>query len=452
MYCWIHRRQFVRCAFLSWVVAAGVDGVCWAQGGIYQDLVVTPEKADGIYQPGETIRWRIEWKGEEPVTAADYTLKKGQIKTLGGGTVPLVDGVGTLESSLDKPGSLLAEIKVKTADGKEHKAAGGALVAPDKIVPSAPRPDDFDEFWAAKSKELETVPANPKLESADSGKSGVAYWKITLDNIGGAKIHGHLARPAAKEGDSTSNTKLPALFIPQWAGVYPLQKAWVTDRGHEGWLVLNVIAHDLPIDEPESFYHEQLAGPLKDYWAIGNDDRDTAYFLRMYLSCVRACQYLMSRPDWDGKVLVVSGGSQGGQQTLVTAALVPQVTAALAIVPAGCDMLGPEVNRRGGWPQWYDQVHGKDAAKVREASRYFDVVNFASRIKCPVLVGFGVIDQTCPAEGIEAAMNQITAPKELVVLPLAEHQEINHAHKAYADRCSGAWLPALRKGEPAPVK
>jgi cephalosporin-C deacetylase len=436
--------------------------VAGAQGVVRQDLVVTPEKADGIYQPGETIRWRIEWKGEEPVAAADYTLKNGQIKTLGGGTLALEGSVGTLKSSLDKPGSLLAEVKVKTADGKEHKAAGGALVAPEKIVPSAPRPDDFDDFWAAKIRELEAVPANPQMEKADGGKAGVEYWKITLDNIRGTKIHGQLARPAAKEGAAKSDdtksdgaegvTKLPALFIPQWAGVYPLQKAWVTDRANEGWLVLNVIAHDLPIDEPESFYHEQLAGPLKDYWAIGNDDRDTAYFLRMYLSCYRACQYLMSRPDWDGKVLVVSGGSQGGQQTLVTAALVPQVTAALAIVPAGCDMLGPDVNRRGGWPQWYDLTRGKDAAKVHEASRYFDVVNFASRIKCPVLVGFGLIDQTCPAEGVEAAMNQITAPKELVVLPLAEHQEINHAHKAYADRCYGAWLPALRQGKPAPLQ
>src|SRR5262249_40542633 len=158
----------------------------------------------------------------------------------------------------------LAEIKVKTADGKEHKAAGGALVAPDKIAPSAPRPDDFDEFWAAKIKELDAVPANPQLEQADGGKPGVDYWKITLDNVGGTKIHGQLARPAAKKGGSTGedSAKLPALFIPQWAGVYPLQEAWVTDRAKEGWLVLNIIAHDLPIDESESFYRDQSAGPL----------------------------------------------------------------------------------------------------------------------------------------------------------------------------------------------
>jgi cephalosporin-C deacetylase-like acetyl esterase len=446
------RRLLFRRGLVSLIVAALFPIVCCAQATVRQDLVVTPEKAGGIYQPGETIRWKIEWKGEEPTAEAKYTLKRGQLTEVGKGTVPLPGGVGTLEATLDRPGALLAEVKVKLEDNRERKAFGGAIVAPEKIVPSAPRPDDFDDFWAAKIKELEAVPANPQLESAESGKPGVDYWKITMDNIGGTKIHGQLARPAAKVDSAEGEKKLPALFIPQWAGVYPLQKPWVTDRAAEGWLVLNVIAHDLPIDEPPSFYKDQLAGPLKDYWVIGNDDRETTYFLHMYLSCVRACEYLTSRPDWDGKVLVVSGGSQGGQQTLVTAALVPQVTAALAIVPAGCDMLGPDAGRRGGWPQWYDITRGKDAAKVHKASRYFDVANFASQIKCPVLVGFGLIDQTCPAEGVMAAMNQVTSPKEIVVLPLAEHQEINHAHKAYADRCYGAWLPALRTGEAPPVK
>ena len=128
------------------------------------------------------------------------------------------------------------------------------------------------------------------------------------------------------------------------------------------------------------------------------------------------------------------------------------MTAALAIVPAGCDMLGPDVGRSPGWPQWYDRTQGKDAAKVHEASRYFDVVNFAPRIKCPVLVGFGLIDQTCPPEGVMAALNQIAAPKEVIVLPRAEHQEIDGSHRAYYDRCYGAWLPALRASRPVPVK
>jgi cephalosporin-C deacetylase-like acetyl esterase len=263
----------------------------------------------------------------------------------------------------------------------------------------------------------------------------VDYWKITLDNIRDTHVQGQLARPAGAE-------KLPALLIVQWAGVYGLQKNWVTDRASEGWLCLNIEAHDLPIDESETFYKEQFAGPLKEYWAIGNDDRERSYFLRMYLSCYQAARYLTERDDWDGNTLVVMGGSQGGLQALMTAAIHPKITAALAIVPAGCDMLGPDVGRKGGWPQWYDKTQGKDTAKVHDCSRYFDVVNFAPRIKCPVLVGLGLIDEVCPAEGILAATNQITAPHEVIILPKANHQEENHSHAAYTKRC---WNDGCRR-------
>ncbi len=415
---------------------------------IAEDLNVRSELADGVLKIGQPIAWQVEWKGAEPPKEVQYTIKRGGRTEISHGALKLVDGLAELKASLATPGTLLALFTATSADGKEHTVRGGAIVAPEEIQPSAARPADFDEFWDAKLKEIAAVPFNAQLEKVDSGRAGVDYWKIVLDGYRGTKIRGQLAKPA--ESKLKAGEKLPAMFIPQWAGVYPLEKAWVTDRASQGWLVLNILAHDLPIDEPAKFYEDQNAGPLKDYWAIGNDDRDTSYFLRMYLSCYQAIEYLMSRPDWNGKTLVVTGASQGGQQTLVTAAIHPRVTAALALVPAGCDMLGPKVGRAPGWPQWWDQAHGKDEAKVREASRYFDVVNFAPRIKCPVLVGFGLVDEVCPPEGVMAAMNQITAPKEIVTLPLSGHQEIDGSQQVYYKRLNDAWLPALRDGKPVP--
>lgn len=414
------------------------------------ELAVRPDPADGVLKREQPVIWQLEWKGEQPPQQVNYQLLRGGRSEIHRGDLALRGGRGELEASLDTPGALLAKFSAEAADGKQVAAHGGAIVAPRKIRPSAPRPADFDAFWEAKLKEITAVPFNVQLEPADSGRAGVDYWKITLDGYRGTKIRGQLARPATsqlKEGQ-----KLPALFIPQWAGVYPLDKAWATDRASQGWLVLNILAHDLPIDQPPEFYEQQAAGPLRDYWAIGNDDRDTSYFLRMYLSCYQAVEYLASRLDWNGKTLAVTGASQGGQQTLVTAAIHPQVTAALALVPAGCDMLGPEVGRAPGWPQWYERVAGKDPAKVREASRYYDVVNFAPRIKCPVLVGLGLIDDVCPPEGVMAAVNQIASPKEVVILPLSEHLEIDGSQRAYYSRMNDAWLPALRDGKPAPVK
>ena len=437
--------RFVRLLAAVLTIALVANGLTLAA-----ELIVRPEPADGVLKIGQPIVWHVEWKGAEPAHEIRFTLKRGGRTEIDHGMLTLVDGRAELKASLDTPGALLAIFSATSADGEKLIARGGAIVSPEEIQPSAPRPADFDAFWDAKLKEMAAVPFNVHLEKADSGREGVDYWKITLDGYRGTKIRGQLARPA--ESKLKPGEKLPALLIPQWAGVYPLEKPWVTDRAAEGWLVLNILAHDLPIGEPRKFYENQYAGPLKDYWAIGNDDRETSYFLRMYLSCYQAVEYLLSRPDWNGKTLVVTGTSQGGQQTLVTAAIHPRVTAALALVPAGCDMLGPKVGRAPGWPQWFDRTQGKDEAMVREASRYYDVVNFAPRIKCPVLVGFGLVDEVCPAEGVMAAVNQITAPKEFVILPLSEHQEIDGSQQAYSRRVYGVWLPAIRLGKPIPVK
>jgi cephalosporin-C deacetylase-like acetyl esterase len=322
---------------------------------------------------------------------------------------------------------------------------GGAVMAPEKIKPSSPRPDGFDAFWQAKFEELAAVPVNPKLEKVEISNAKVDYYKITMDNIRGSHIQGQLARP--KDGE-----KLPAMLVVQWAGVYGLDKNWILGRAQEGWLVLNIEAHDLPIDQPAQFYKDQDAGALKNYPSIGNDDRETSYFLRMYLSCYRAADYLAHREDWNGKVLVVTGGSQGGLQAIVTGAIHPKISAVVANVPAGCDMLGPDAGRSPGWPMWYWQVQNKDARKVHEASRYYDVVNFAPMVKCPTLVGLGLIDTTCPAAGIYSAVNAMTCPKQVVVMPKSGHQDQNGTQRAY-NEASGIFINQARNGDfTLPVK
>ena len=408
-------------------------------------MTVAPDKTSGVYQVGDTIHWAVTWSGVSNAPAAHYTLKSGGLTNVGQGDLHFSNDVAGIKTRFEAPGTMLVEVQWQP-ENATNRAVGGAVAAPDRIMPAAPPPADFDAFWKARLKELKKVPAEPKLESEASGKPGVAYWKITMNNIRGTHIEGQIARPERGE-------KFPALLILQWAGVYGLPKSWVTDRAAEGWLALNLEPHDLPIDQPAEFYQEQFAGPLKDYWSLGNDNRDTSYFLRMYLSCYRAVEYLKTRPDWNGKALVVMGDSQGGQQTIMIAGLHPQgITAALALVPANGDTLAPEAGRAPGWPHWYFNTEGKDPAKVREASRYYDIANFARHIKCPVLVGLGLRDETCPPSSVLAAVNEITSPKEVVILPKSGHQDEHGTQSYYNQRRYRGWLPALRQGKPVPIE
>ncbi len=399
-------------------------------------FVVSPDHSNGIYAVGENVHWRIEATGANAMPQAHYILWKSELTKAAEGDLTFTNGMAALDSKYEAPGHLMLE--ARNGSDKKGRSLGGAIAGMDQLKPSASRPDDFDAFWEAKLKELAAVPANPQLESADSGRTNVSYWKVTMDNIRGTHIHGQIARPA-REG------KFPAMLMLQYAGVYALQESWVTDRAAGGWLALNIEAHDMLIDASDK------SKIPENYDAVGNDDRDQSYFLRMYLSCYRSVEYLRSRPDWNGKVLVVLGGSQGGMQTLMIAGLHPGVTTALARVPAGSDMLGPDIGRKGGWPQWYNQTRGgKDPKKVHEVSRYFDVCNFAPHITCPVLVGIGLIDEACPPEGILATYNLIKSPKQLVVMPKSAHQDLNGSHKAFF-QIQDLWLSALREGKAVPV-
>ena len=425
------------------VFAAGCLLIGGAAGA--QTVEVSASHPNGVYAPGETIAWTVHVAGAD-VKTAHYQIKKGGGVVLAEGEVALTGGDGRIETTQTAPLAYLADVTVPgSADNKPVHGWGGAVVAPDKITASLPRPADFDSFWQRKLKTLDGIPLNPQIEKADSERAGVEYSKITLDNINGTKVRAQLARPA-------TGTKFPAVIILQWAGVYGLPKYNVTNYAAQGWLALNVMAHDLPFDQPPAFYQEANNTTLKNYANIGDTSRETSYFLRMVLGCVQASRYLMSRPDWDGRILVATGTSQGGFQSVALTALQPRVSAVIVNVPAGADTGALADGRQVPWPYWawHHQGGTPDAAAALETSRYFDNINFASRIRVPALVAVGLIDQTSTPSGVLAMANAMRGPKEVVLMPRSEHQEKAGSQRPFYDR-SGAWLQAIRTGQAPPI-
>jgi cephalosporin-C deacetylase len=400
---------------------------------------ISTENESAVYAIGDTVKWHITVSNIEKYDSLRYAIKPGSLEATESGMLEIEDSTATLQYVFKKPSSVIIEVRWGNANRFFSRTVSGGICAPDEFKLSSARPDDFDEFWASKIAALKAIPMNSLTTNVAIEDSTIDYFKVQMDNINDSKIRGQLAKPKDGEG-------LPALLIVQWAGVYPLDKSWVTGRSKEGWLVLNINPHDLPIDNDKEFYTEKSKNELKNYPAIGNDSRDSSYFLRMYLSCYRAVEYLKQHPSWNGKTIVVTGDSQGGQQTVMTAGLHPDITAAMALVPAGFDMLGPVVGRKGGWPQWYNNTEGKEATKVHQASRYFDIVNFVPNIKCPILVGVGLLDETCPPEGIIAGMNQLSSKKQMVYLPKSGHQDRGGTQKLFRTIRDEEWLPKLKIG------
>jgi len=400
-----------------------------------QSVELVPLHGSGIYAVGDTVGWTVTAKpgAALPDGGYAYTLKLNNAKLVKSAKVDLSHGAAQIEAKISEPAMVYLEIAAAGADGKPF--AAGAAVSPLNLQPVVRRPADFDAFWAGKIKILERIPAEPVITPGESGKVGVEYATIRLNNIDGSHVYGQLAKPA-REG------KFPAVLVMQWAGIYPLQKSWAVDRAAEGWLVLNIEAHDLPGDMPQAFY-DALPALIKNYNSIYNDDRDRNYFLRMFLGDYRALEYLASRPDWDGKILVATGTSQGGMQSFAVAGLNPKVTHLIVEVPAGSDSNAVLHGRHESYPNW-----DSTKPKVMQTALYFDPVNFAPHIHATCLVSMGFIDNISAPTSVWTTFNQIAGPKEVVPLVYAahNHQSTLEQKKPFADR-SAEWLKLLVRGE-----
>ncbi len=392
---------------LAFLVATGIG---------FAQLTFTPYHANGIYDVGDTVGWTVTPGPIAPTYAYKWTIRRNNAVVLKEGKLDLSSGKDKIEISGDEPAMIYVAVEpIAPADAPKLTGgntghnnglyAVGATVSPAKIPLSTPRPDDFDAFWDAKLAAQAQIPIHPVLTKIDSDVPDVDLNIFALDALG-STAHGYIAKPA-REG------KFPAMIQLQYAGVYALNPHPVAQRAAEGWLVLNVDSHDKLPSDPS-------AGIPNNYQVIGNTNREQSYFLKMYLRDSRVLDYLLTRPDWDGKTIVLTGGSMGGQQSFALAGLRPEeITAVLVCVPAGADTNGDLHNRKAGYPFW-----PSDNPDAMRTALYFDPVNFASRIKAPVVAGIGFIDTISPPAGIFTAMNQLPVPNE--PLPLIESEHDNY--------------------------
>jgi len=141
----------------------------------------------------------------------------------------------------------------------------------------------------------------------------------------------------------------------------------------------------------------------------------------MYLRLVRAIDFLTAQPEWDGKIVVVRGTSQGGGQSIVAGGLDNRVTFFSAGVPAMCDHSGKAAGRINGWPKLVPDNDNKPDPKVLQVARYFDCMNFAPRSKAQAMVSVGFVDAVCPPTSVYAAYNALPQPKSIYSEQLTGH-------------------------------
>jgi cephalosporin-C deacetylase len=280
----------------------------------------------------------------------------------------------------------------------------------ESFVTSVTCPDDFDEFWAGVLAEL----ANEPLEATVShdplrSNEEVNVYHATYRSLGGVQIFGWYSLPAVGGGPFPAVLVLPG---------YKSEPAVRRDWGRKGVATLAVAVRGKLPSSAE--FNPGYPGLLTH----GIEDRETYSYRGLISDCSRGVDFLLSRPEIDPERIFACGISQGGGLTLATAGLRPEIKAGVSGYPFLCCY--PESRQMlRSYPydelSCYLRAHPDREATMLETLRYFDGVNFASRIKCPMVVGIALEDEVCPPETSYAAYDRLGGERELWLFPDSGH-------------------------------
>ncbi|MDP0501800.1 MAG: acetylxylan esterase [Verrucomicrobiota bacterium JB022] len=379
-------------------------------------VVVTPNEADWTYDVGTPVTFTVHaLKDARPVEglALRYEISPEQFDaTEEGNATTSAQGVVIQTAGRDKPGFLRCAVFVDY-EGKTYRGDANVGFEPEEITPYVSEPADFWQFWQDAIAQVRKVPLEPSFELLpDLSTDRVNAYHVRFRNEARNYIYGVLCVPK-KPG------KYPAILRVPGAGVRPYTGS--SKVAEQGAITLDIGIHGIPVRYPEETYLNLRYGALLDYNVNQAEDRDRYYYKRVFLGCVKAVDFLQSLPEWDGENIGVTGGSQGGALSIITASLHADVDAYVSFYPAMSDMLGDLKGQAGGWPHLFSRY---DAAKHPEwygVIPYYDVVNFARHLDKPGWMSFGYNDWVCPPTSTFAAHNVLKREPELHLYPETYH-------------------------------
>lgn len=386
--------------------------------------VTVPNHADWLYKTGEEATVEVQfYKYGIPQNGVmvNYELGGDMMPSEIKGTIVLKNGKAVIPmGTMSEPGFRDCRMTA-TVDGKTYKHHIKVGFSPEKIRPYTQIPADFGDFWNKNKAELAKVPLiyTKELVKEYCTDQMDCYLVRLQVNERGQAIYGYLFYPKhAKEASC------PVVLCPPGAGIKtikePLRHKYYAEHG---CIRFEIEIHGLNPKMPTEDFKDisnAFNGKENGYLNNGLDNRDNYYMKRVYMACIRSIDLLVSLPEWDGRNVVVKGGSQGGALALVAAGLDPRVTACIANHPALSDMAGYMAGRAGGYPHFF-RVAGMDTPDKLNTMAYYDVVNFARSIKVPTRMTWGYNDDVCPPTTSYAVYNVLQCPKEALITPINEH-------------------------------
>jgi len=332
----------------------------------------------------------------------DYAIEKGN------GQVRFDFG-----DAITEPG--FYECTVIMNDGGYLSDVAWFALSPKKIECGNPTVPRFKAYWDETLAELAQVPPEFNLIKDDNLCSDSRDGYIAeMKSFGGLTIRGYYFVP------KTAGRHAAVLHVPGYGQGYQDRRVFLENRDDVIELALCVRGHGISAD----VFNPGFGVP--GIWGYKLCSETEIAYRAIYMDCVRAVEFLLSRPEVDGSRIGVMGGSQGGGLTLTIAGLCnDHIKACSYFDPGPCDPRDHLKIRqlcKREFINFLEYYHNE--CTLEDALNVWDLIDtkgFAEQIKCPTFFVTSLFDDDIPPHLGFAAYNQISAPKRYQIYPELGH-------------------------------
>lgn len=317
----------------------------------------------------------------------------------------------TFSLDIKDKGFYIAEITLKDSLKQQIIAkTHGFSVNPEQVISQYPKPKDFKYFWVKTLDELAQVPPNYVLtERTDLGNDSMGVYSVEFRSLDNVRVQGWYIYPKNKKN-------LRAVVFTQ---------GYTTDNAFsKGYLSITDYAQFLINIRGHGSSKKDVNPGFPAYLEYGLNSPYTYIFRGAYMDCIRSVDFLCSRPEIDCNRIGVWGASMGGALALATAALDRRIKWCVFDLPFLSDFRN--YFEIGSWPSFqmrnYASRNGKSMEDIYKVLDYVDIKNLAPWVQCPVMMGVGLLDMTCPPAINFAAFNNLKVKnKQFFLFPEFGH-------------------------------
>ena len=388
---------------------------------VFEPVVLTIDSPTGLYSAGEqvTVYGHLS---TECATPLDLSVMVNGTTTEYADNIALSTQSPTpiWSGSFDKASSVI--LSVGPQGEKRERTTIGFVVAAEEFTPSFATPHDLRQFWNKQMRRMRRSKAEVKLtevEIEEKWRADYICYDIEISMPEGAPVRGYMALPL-----SATDKTLPIAIFAHAAGVRKTHCQSTPERALQwaskggGTIAFDINAHGYLNGQPQSYYDDLESGALKDYSKWPLTDHQSFYFRTMFLRLVRTLDYATKSPLWDGRRVVVYGESQGGAQAAALAGIDKRVTT------VGHSAVWPSTYSRGAANQATASLYGK-------LLPYYDAAQLIGLSTAKLVVEVGLIDRTCPPEGVCATFNNSPSKdKTLLSYPYRPHTSVNKRYRS----------------------